>query len=262
MKKTTHSLVFVTILATLVSLLPFAALAQKKKSATKKDEPRVTMAIPLGVRPGATTKITVRGIKLDGATALRFTNDKVTAKIVAKGAADVPDKNADKVGDTQLVVEVTLPAGLSDASLPFVVVTPAGETKPHALLVESKFPVIAEKEPNDGFRQAQPIAIPQVVDGLIERPRDVDVFHFEGKAGQQLVFEVLAARYGSGLDSILTLYDSDGQQVATNDDMSDSVDSLLKVTLPRTGTYFLSLIDAHDQGGPEHVYRLVARAHK
>jgi hypothetical protein len=35
-----------------------------------------------------------------------------------------------------------------------------------------------------------------------------------------------------------------------------------KVTLPKTGTYYLSLLDAHDQGGPEHVYRLVVREMK
>ena len=36
----------------------------------------------------------------------------------------------------------------------FTVVTPAGESEPHKLLVD-KTPTIAEKEPNNGFRQAQ-----------------------------------------------------------------------------------------------------------
>jgi Bacterial pre-peptidase C-terminal domain len=235
------------------------SLAQKKKKGTKNDEPRVIMAIPLGARPGATTKITMRGLKLDKATAIRFPGSKTTARIISKGNANVPDKNPDKVGDTQVVAEVTLPASLPAEPLSFVVVTPAGETKPHTLLVETALPVIAEKEPNDGFRQAQPIQIPQVVDGLIDRPHDVDVFRFEGKAGQRVEFEVLAARHGSALDSILTLYNAEGQELASNDDVGDSVDSRLEVTLPRDGVFFLSLIDAHDQGGPAHVYRLVAR---
>src|SRR5439155_9242842 len=100
---------------------------------------------------------------------------------------------------------------------------------------------------------------PQVVDGMVSRPKDVDVFRFDGRAGRRLVFEVLAARHGSALDSILTLYDAAGREVASNDDTPGSVGSRLEVTVPRDGVYYLSLIDAHDQGGPAHVYRLVAR---
>lgn len=240
-----------------------AAVAQNKKP-PKKDGPRVTMTIPLGAAPGATTKVTVRGLKLDQATAIRFQDTKTTAKILSKGKAPVPDKSQtpDKVGDTQLVVEVTLPTGMPRGPVTFVVVTPAGETQPHRLLVETEVPVVAEKEPNNGFRQAQKIQIPQAVDGLIQHPKDVDVFRFEGKAGQKLLCHVLAARFGSGLDSLLTLYDARGRQLASNDDFEGSTDSRLNVTLPRDGTYYLGLQDAHDQGGPAHVYRLVVRPAK
>ncbi len=234
--------------------------AQDKKKPEQKADPRVTVVIPLGAAPGKTSKLTIRGLQLEGASAVRFDTVKATGKILSKGQAPVPDKNPDKVGDTQLVVEVTLPADLPDGPLPFTVVTPGGETKPHALLIESKLPVIPEKEPNEGFRQAQRIQVPQVVEGVIERPRDVDVFRFEGKAGQRLRLEVLAARYGSALDSILTLYDADGREIASNDDSGGSLDSRFVVRLPREGTYYLGLIDAHDTGSPVHVYRLVVRA--
>src|SRR5262245_46797522 len=241
---------------------PRPGLGQGKKKEPKKVEPRVAMVIPLGASPGKTTKLTVRGLQLDKASSLRFTDPKVTARILSKGKAPVPDKNPDKVGDTQLVAEVALPADLPGEPLSFVVVTAAGETKPHQILVETSLPVLAEKEPNDGFRQAQPIPVPVAVDEVIERPRDVDVFRFEGKAGQKVLLEVLAARHGSGLDSILTVYDADGREVGCNDDSEGSVDSRLEVTLLRDGVYYASLIDAHDQGGPEHVYRLIVRARK
>jgi hypothetical protein len=261
-----RSFALATLLSASVILALCAAtplgLAQDKKKEPKKEEPRVLLAIPLGVSPGKTTRLTLRGHKLDTAKELRFSHPGVAAKLLSKGKAAVPDKNPDKVGDTQLVAEVTLPAKPSDEPLTVVVVTPAGETKPHVLLVETALPVVAEKEPNDGFRQAQRIPVPSVVDGLIERPRDVDVFRIEGRAGQRLVLEVLAARHGSALDSILTLYDAAGREVASNDDIKDSVDSRLEVTLPRDGPYYLSLIDAHDTGGPAHVYRLVVRVLK
>src|SRR5947208_16649001 len=102
---------------------PAISRAQEKKP-EKKDAPRVTVAIPLGAAPGATTKITIRGLKIDTATAVRFQDSKITVKILTKGKANVPDKNPEKVGDTQLEVEVALPAGLPSGILPFVVVSP------------------------------------------------------------------------------------------------------------------------------------------
>ena len=50
-----------------------------------------------------------------------------------------------------------------------------------------------------------------------------------------------------------------GQIVAANDDHAGSPDSRLDVALPKAGTYYLSLIDAHDTGGPAHVFRLTVR---
>ncbi len=245
-----------------------AGRAQDKKKDVKKTEPRVTMVIPLGATPGKTTKLTIRGLHLDKAKGIRFSDPKAKAKILSMGSAAVPDKNPEKVGDTQLVAEVTvppaepLPGGIPRKPLTVIVVTASGETKPHEILVEPNLPVLMEKEPNDGFRQAQSVPVPVAVEGVIERPRDVDVFRFEGRAGQRVQLEILAARYGSGLDSILTVYDAEGREVASNDDSKDSVDSRLEVTLPRNGPFYVSIIDAHDLGGPEHVYRLVIRVRK
>jgi hypothetical protein len=140
------------------------------------------------------------------------------------------------------------------------VVTPDGDTKPHQLLVEAALPVVAEKEPNEGFKQAQEIQLPVVIEGMIERPKDVDVFRFTGKKGQKVTAEVLAHRYGSPLDAMLTLYNAAGQQVAFNDDLApDTRDARLEVALPAHGEYYLVLIDAHDSGGPAYAYRLVVK---
>lgn len=247
---------------TAVFALALPAPTQDKKKPEPKNDPRVVVVLPLAAAPGTTSKLTVRGLFLEGARLVRFAEPKVTTKILSKGKAGVPDKNPDKVGDTQLVVEVMLPAGLPAEPLEFTVVTTrrGSESKPHKLIVEGSVPVVAEKEPNEGFQQAQPIKVPQVVTGIIDRPADVDVFRFEGKKGQKIVVEVVAARYGSALDSMLTLYDAKGQQLASNAEGRPAGfgnDSLLEATLPHDGVYYLSLIDAHDSGGPTHVYRLL-----
>jgi hypothetical protein len=225
-----------------------------------KDPPKVLLANPLGLAPGTTTKVTLRGLKLDVATELQFPDSKLTAKILSKGKTAVPAmQDAKRVGDTQIEAQITVPADYTGATAALVVVTPGGASAPHALVVD-KTATIAEKKPNNSFRNAQPVQVPQNIDGLVERGQVPSVFRFEGKAGQILVIEVHAARHGSALDSVLTLHNDIGQIVGSNDDFGDSTDSRLEVTLAKNGTYFLSLIDAHDQGGPTHVFRITVRA--
>ncbi len=101
--------------------------------------------------------------------------------------------------------------------------------------------------------------MPLELQGSIGQPQDVDVFRIEGKAGQRLVLEVLAARFGSPLDPLLTLYDAAGQVVASSDDVDGGADARIEITLPRDGAYHLSIADANDQGGPQYLYRLSVR---
>jgi Bacterial pre-peptidase C-terminal domain len=239
-----------------VTLLPLLLLAQPKKPEPK-DQPRVLVMAPLGMAPGSATKLTIRGLKIDNATEVRLPGTKGSAKILGKSKVAVPNtQKPEKVGDSEVQVEITLPADVVEGSVPVVVVTPGGTTMPHKLLVARG--VLAEKEPNNGYRQAQPLPLPAIVDGTIGTAQDVDVFSIQGKAGQKIVAEVFAARHGSPLDGVLTLIDERGAILASNDD-AEGLDPKLEFTLPRDGTYYLSLIDAHDQGGPIFVYRLVVR---
>jgi hypothetical protein len=247
----------VAVLAVFAVLPSFG---QDKKKPAPKNEPRVILAVPLGAAPGKTTRLTLRGAHLEDATDVKVATGKGSVKILGKGKAAVPDKNPDKVGDTQVEIELTLDAKVTGDSVSLVVVTPAGETKPHAVLIETMLPLLAEKEPNDGFLTAHPVVLPGVIEGAIQRPKDVDIIRFDGKKGQKLYVEVLASRHGSPLDAILTLYDAKFQQIAVNDDFAkEHRDAKIEISLPADGVYYLSLIDAHDSGSYLHVYRLIVR---
>jgi hypothetical protein len=125
-------------------------------------------------------------------------------------------------------------------------------------------PECREEEPNDRPAEAQPLALPVIVNGRIDRPGDWDVFRFEGRAGQSIVAEVYARRLNSPLDSLLKLTDAAGQVLAANDDFEDKAaplithqaDSRLSVTLKDSGTCYLYLGDTQHKGGPEYAYRL------
>jgi hypothetical protein len=123
---------------------------------------------------------------------------------------------------------------------------------------------IQEKEPNNDPAAAQKVKLPIIVNGRIDQPGDLDVFRFDGRAGEQVVAEVFARRLDSPLDSILKLTDANGKLLAANDDYDDKgagllthqADSRILTTLPATGTYYLSLGDTQHKGGREYAYRL------
>jgi hypothetical protein len=125
-------------------------------------------------------------------------------------------------------------------------------------------PESVEREPNDATQTAQAVTLPVIINGRIDRPGDWDVYRFEGRAGQQIVAEVYARRLESPLDSVLELLDAAGRRLALNDDHEDKsdglqthhADSLINVTLPADGTYYVRLGDAQHHGGPEYAYRL------
>jgi hypothetical protein len=229
-------------------------------SAQMKEGPRVLVPMPLGIPVGTPTRLTLRGLRLDTATEVRCQAPKATAKLLGKGKASVPKaEDTPRLGDTQVEMELTLPPDYPGHSVTVSVVTAAGESPAQPLLVERE-PILTEKEPNNGFREAQALTLPVELQGAIGQPQDVDVFRFEGKAGQRLVLEVFAARFGSPLDPLLTLYDAAGQILARNDDVDGSADARIEITLPGDGVYFLEVADANDQGGPQYLYRLSVRA--
>jgi hypothetical protein len=240
-------------------------LAEEKKDEKKKEPPKVVMTLPLAVETGSNSTIKIRGLHLENATAIRFVDAKVPidAKIKSKGKVEVPKPlEAPKTGDTQVEVELKLPAEIPAGSLQFIITTPDGETPPASLSIIEKGNLVPEKEPNGGFRNPQDIELTKTISGAIGEPMDVDVFRFSGKAGQMIIAQVKAARLGSALDSTLTLYDETGRVIAGNDDEENSVDSILRVRLPKDGRYLLTLIDANDRGGAAHPYLLSIRQEK
>jgi hypothetical protein len=132
------------------------------------------------------------------------------------------------------------------------------------LVMADTLPEAFEKEPNNAADSAQPVTLPIIINGRIDQPGDMDVFRFEGKAGEQIVAEVHARRLDSPLDSMLAITDATGKQLAFNDDHEDKgsglnthhADSYLAVTLPATGFYFVHLGDTQHGGGEACSYRL------
>ncbi|MBN2491705.1 MAG: hypothetical protein JXQ29_12735 [Planctomycetes bacterium] len=132
-------------------------------------------------------------------------------------------------------------------------------------------PECEEKELNDAPKSAQSLVLPVIVNGRIGKPGEVDVFCFEGQAGDTLVAEVVARRLQSPLDSLVRVTDAAGNVLAWNDDhmvkdgdlhrdpagwITHHADSYLMVPLPGSGAYYVQVADAQHQGGDAYAYRL------
>ncbi len=117
---------------------------------------------------------------------------------------------------------------------------------------------IAEAEPNDAFTNAQSIAIPTVINGRIGLAGDFDRFKFKSDKDQKLVCEVAAGRFGSKLDALLILSDTNFATLRQNDDAVGS-DARLEFDAKKDAEYYLGLRDLTGRGGENFSYRLSIR---
>ena len=121
---------------------------------------------------------------------------------------------------------------------------------------------------------AQRIQLPIGINGCIAADREVDRYRFAARKGQRFEFEVEAYRYGSVLDSLLEVHNSDGRLLAAGDDMlttSEGMsafgnyafpvekDSRIEWIAPADDEYELFVRDANYFGSKDHVYYLAAK---
>lgn len=228
-----------------------------RASATAADEPpQLLLCAPVAVVPGQTTKIMARGLHLEKATAASSPDAEVNVKLIGPGVTEVLGLlDIKRYGNSRVELEVTVPANYPRSELNFMVQTPGGPA-------EFKLPVVPasggnlEIEPNPGFSQSQVLSLPSWTLGLIDKPQDVDVYTFNMIAGEHIALHVAAAKFGSPLDPLLSIYDAKGQLIATSDDSDGSPDSQLDFHASGTGRFHMVVQDAQDTGGPAHAYQL------
>ncbi len=188
--------------------------------------PYIQSIFPLGGHRGTKVDVQLTGVNLPG--------DRLKFEVPADG-------HRTQVGVTN--------GGLASNTLPFAI---------------SDDEELQESEPNDSLEKANPIKSGAVVNGRIDHPGDVDYFEFTAAKGETFVFDVVARRLGSPLDSYLAVLNAAGKQLADNDDWIDEweqlithqADSHLVFTCPAAGKYYLRLSDVQGHGAKDYAYRL------
>lgn len=132
---------------------------------------------------------------------------------------------------------------------------------PHRFEEEIPFPGLPRLQA-DGVL---PLHAPGVLEGVLGTPGARAAFRFSGKAGQRVVFDAAARRFGSPLDGVLTLSGPDGKILAESDDhilpldvgrILQPFDPYLFLTLPCDGEYRLALRDLTGAGDANYAYWL------
>ena len=230
----------------LLCALTLAAVAQEeKKPAPESEAPSLLSVLPFGIARGATNKLVLRGKHLSDLTAIRLqgcrspSGLKWTAKDPAPPAK--PEDKSKPAPEESLDLTFKLP---DDAPLgtnvTLVAIGPKGQSKPMLLYVAAAGKLIDEKEPNGGFKESQTIQAGWTIAGTISAATDVDVFKVHAKSGQKLRAELFAGQLGSALDGSLSVYDSKGALLGSNDDAAGR-DSALDLKCPAEGDYFVVL---------------------
>jgi hypothetical protein len=240
------------VVVTLLALIEAAAAQEKKKD----DSPRIIALTPLHVILGETQTVRLRGLKLKEVTEIRTTPPVTITLKEKKDAAPPNGLEAKDVGDQELVADLTVPADCAAAAIELTAVAPSGNSETLKVFAIAKEAVAKEKEPNNGFGDAQVVDLSKPISGRIEPDKDVDVYRVDGHSGTALNVRITAATAGSLLDPVLSVFDAAGHLIGSVDDTDGTRDARLTVTPTADGPLCLVVCDAHDRGGPWHEYWL------
>ena len=207
---------------------------------------------PHGAQRGRTFRLVLKGSDLLHGAKLETTLPGAISRLAPDGEAKP---------DTTLPFLVELKKDAAVGVYPLRVVTADGLSNLMLFSVgdlqESEEKESEAPKPGNGtLTTAEAIAAPVVISGTLT-DADVDLFSFQAKAGQRLVFETEANSLGSAIDPAVEILDNAGKQIAKNDDAAGAgIDARLEVTFARAGTYYVRVHDSKYSDQAQHFYRL------
>jgi hypothetical protein len=231
--------------------------------------PTLQSVSPTGAQRGTRAALTLKGTNIGEPTRLIFSEPGFAATVTAvkevpvekpmtpKGVVRTDAPIEDKARKYEVAVTLSIAADVPHGVHGFRIETPLGVSNLLRFAVGS-LPETAEREPNN-LSSPVKATLPAAFVGALGEAGDVDAYSFRVRAGEELVFQVVARPVGSRLDSVVRLVDAGGKVVAENNDFDLSRDSVLTWTSAAAGTYTLTIEDVEHGGGAEGFsYRIYA----
>lgn len=229
--------------------------------------PSISNIWPKGMRRGATRTFTLGGRNLAEMKAVLFDAPGYRARILS--VVNVPEEaqkiriNVDlgaevpRATKQKAQIQVTASPSATPGIHWFRIQTPLGTSNTMTFDVGT-LPQIETKRPDHAAPADQPVTLPATIVGAINSPGAVNTYRFIGRAGEHVVFRVVASKLGSSLRSVLTLKDATGKQLAQMGKFSSLPDATLTYALPESGPYTIAIGDQEHKAGLDHFYRLYA----
>jgi hypothetical protein len=231
--------------------------------------PSVSTISPAGMQRGSMITFTIEGRNLSNATEVIFDAPGISGKVTQ--IADVPEQIAAPragedlgaqvpLGKKQTAkLEITVAKDALAGVHRFRIQTPLGTTNTIAFAVGTLPEIMAQaKTSMDAATVPATVTLPATLIGNIAAPGDKDTYQFEGKAGEEIVFQVLASQLGSRLQSLLALSDNTGKILAEAGKSDPHPDVALHYQLTKDGKYTIAVTDRDRAGGNGYYYRLNA----
>lgn len=224
----------VRLLALLLLTVAVARAAYPDFSGTK----------PNGGQRGSEVKLTLTGTRLADFEDLLFYTPGFQVKgvqSVAAGKVELTLAIGPEVPLGNHLVRLRTKSGVSHARQFFV----------------SPYPNVEEKEPNDDLARAQPVALDQTIEGVVQS-EDVDYFKVTMKKGQRLSVEVDGLRLGYGIfDPYLAIVDKDRfEKVFSDDTILHRQDGFCSFVAEYDGDYYVMVRESSYRGSGNSFYRL------
>lgn len=224
---------------------------------------RLDGVFPAGAAPGTTLEVTIAGDDLDDVDRLLFSHEGIT--FARKMADATPFDEGPQPVDN--VFAVTVAADVPQGNYDVRCQGKYGLSNRRTFVV-SGTPEFTETEPNGGndlpawievesvrTNAAQEVTLPVTINGQSTGGPDVDWYRFTGVAGQRILLDGQCKRIDSRMDLAITLFTESGMIIGESR-YADSHESLVDVTLPANGKYFVKVHDALFAAGPGYVYRI------
>ncbi len=239
-------------------------------------EPELISVFPFGVQQGAGLKATIRGRSLEGASAVWFDCEHLSATISgvvndASTSAPSKKKKSSSSAPVQLMsVDMKAASGSALGMHYLRVLTPRGVSNaiPFRIHAEPGIPEDAGRH-NEPAAAQQISAFPVVINGKLPGGGELDYYSFEVQQGETLRFDALTA--GSGLDPGLTLFEPTGSwfrpdrltELAFNDEEVSypglPVNGRISYKFARNGRYLIRVNGFLGEGGSDYAYQLSVR---
>ena len=203
--------------------------------------PLIQSIFPRGGRQGSRFEISIQGKNLQGASRIQVSGTGVECRILRSTESEVR-------------AQVTISPGAAIGRRDLRVLSPRGSFL-QAFEVGS-LPEQVESKDNDDWSKPPLVKLPLVVNGKI-LSGDYDHFRFYAQAGQLLVFDLNSSRNGTRFDSVLSLLDAEGNELASQDDFYFDKDSHLEYRFERSGEYVLRVWGYRESGSSFADYRLL-----